>query len=279
MKFAFKSLLVAVALVATSAVNAASGYDWRVTSGSAAMAFSFNGVGAVSGIGTAIATPDTIPFKRGLPDGGEINTAQYEKTITTINLALSGGTAAGDTLASVQAADSFVQFKRVTLNESDEFDEHSVFLTNLDIDLTTSTVYANVYTWYQHTPSSAFPEAVGLGKLAVFSFDKAGTEGHIMVDTVTGQDMATGQASSSPTDSLRLNADVADLFLTGLGLDPASGDEYSQQIRLRSWGTLGVNANLSGITAVPEPSTGALMGMGMGLLALCAAKRRSRTSS
>jgi len=277
MKFKFKSLLVAVAFIATNAANAASGYDWSVTSGSAAIAFSSNGIGAVSGIGTLITTPYTIPFKRGLPDGGEINTAKYEKTITTINLALSGGTTAGDSLASVQAADSFVQFKRATLDENDEFDDHSVFLTNLDIDLATSTVYANVYTWYQHTPSSAFSEAVGLGKLAVFRFDKAGTEGHIMVDTVPGQDVATGHASSSSTDSLRLNVDVADLFLTGLGLDPASREEYSQQIRLRSWGTLSVNAHLSGITAVPEPSACVLVGMG--LLALCAAKRRSRPSS
>ncbi len=280
MSISFKQWLAAAAFVTISPAHATSGYDWRLTSGNAAIAFSFNGVGALSSIGAAITTPYSIPFKRGLPDGGEVNTARYEKTSTTINLALSGGTTIGDSLSSVQTANAFIQFKRVTLNDAEEIDDHSVFLTNLDIDLATSTVYANVYTWYQPTSSSAFSVATDFGRLAVFNFAKAGinggAQGDIILNSVQNEGLATGQASSSSTDSLRLNANVADLFVTGLGLDPASRDEYIQQIRLRSWGTLGINANLSGITAVPEPSTFAFMGMG--LLALCAATRHGRST-
>lgn len=277
MKLSFKHLVAAAVLAATSAAHATSERDWSVTSGTAAIAFSFNGLDAINSLGAIIVTNPTIPFVRDLPGGGQVNTANYVKSITTINLSLTGGTTAGDALTAAQSSNSVVQFKRTTLDQDDQVNEQSVFLTNLGMDLASSTIYANVYTWDRYTPVPGdFSRAISHGRLAAFSFDKAAgvTGGNIIVDSTTESGLATGHASSSSTDSLRLNSHVADLFLAGLGLNPASGDDLVQRIRLRSWGTLSVDAN---VTAVPEPSTQALTGLG--LLGLLAIRRFGRRPS
>lgn len=268
MKFAFKPWLMAAAFVATNAANAAAGYEWSVTSGNAAIVFNSTVLR-----NAAITTPAVIPVQPDLPNGGGINTAIFTKAKGTVDLALSGGATSGDTLTSLQADDAVIRFRRVIFNENDdEFDIHTVFLNNLGIDLATSTVYADVSTWYQHMPSYATPQPVILGKLAVFSFDEAGVSGSMhgntVVDTTTGQGQATGT-----TDSLMLKAEVADLFFEGLGLKPINGNSDTiQQLRLQSWGTLSFQATLSGTPAVPEPSSHALIGAG--LAALCLAKRK-----
>ncbi|MDO9005162.1 MAG: hypothetical protein Q7V20_17090 [Aquabacterium sp.] len=276
MKFSFKPLLVAAAaFVVGSATHAASGHDWTLTSGNISLAFSHDGYSSIRAAGGNLSTPATTPVVPGLGNPGSVNTAKLNKVTTHLDLPLTSGSTTGDSLISLVAKGSLLQIKRGF--EDDEGFMHlwSVFLTNWEVDLPSSTVYAEMHT-SKHQSS-----AVNLGRVAVFHTSWLGepnidSEGQIVLDTTNAQGQSLAHASGNLNGVLRLDRNTADLILVGMGL-PTAPDE--NVVRLfhdphKDWGTLSFTANLTGTPTVPEPSDFALVGAGM--LALWATQRSSR---
>ncbi|MDO9002519.1 MAG: PEP-CTERM sorting domain-containing protein [Aquabacterium sp.] len=264
MKFAFKSIVaVAATLVAASGAHAS---DWELISGTGGLTFSTDALSALSASGSAIVTPFTVPTIAGLDISGSANTAAYTKATGNVSLTFSSAVAFNDSLVSLQAANSFVQIRRITFNDDETTTTRSIFMTNFDVNLSTSTISADLYS---RLNSGAL---VNYGKQDIFRADLpgviGGTQGNIEVIPGTGF-YPQGQASGSLAGSLRMNLATADIILADLGLSTAATDPVATLVRTANWGTTQAAGTLQ---AIPEPSSYAMFGMG--LLALGVAMRR-----
>ena len=259
MNFAFKSILVSAALVAAGTASAASGYVWNAGTGTGGLTFSADALSALSASSSSVVTAALIPTISGLPGAGAANTAVYTKATGNVSLAFNTATGVGDTLTSLQAANSLVNIRRTVVNDDDSTVQYNIFMANFDVNLSNSTIYADLYS---RTGTGAL---VSYGKQAIFTADVpgvvGGTGGNIVVDGVSGG-IATGHASGSLAGSLRMNGSTANTVLSSLGLSTAVNDPVAILVRTANWGTTSA-AGVFTAPAVPEPSTYALMGVGL----------------
>jgi hypothetical protein len=274
MKFAFKSFVTVAALIAAGTASAASGYVWNSGTGTGGLTFSADALSALSASSSNIITPTTIPSYVGGPTGGVTNTAVYSAATGNVSLAFNTATGVGDTLTSLQAANSFVNIKRTTIDANDVTQSNSILMANFDVNLSNSTIYADLY-----TRNNTAGTTISYGKKAIFTADVAGvvggTLGNIVVDSVSAG-IATGHASGSLAGSLRMNLATADIVLAGLGLSTSATDPVAVLVRTANWGTTNAAGTFTSaaVVAVPEPATYALLGLGF--LAIGAVSRRRR---
>ncbi|MDI1259842.1 PEP-CTERM sorting domain-containing protein [Aquabacterium sp.] len=268
MKFASKSILAIAAFMAAGAASAASGYVWNAGTGTGGLTFSADALSALSASGSSILTAATVPTVPGLPGAGAVNTAVYTKATGNVSLAFNNATGVGDTLTTLQAANSLVNIRRSVFNDDGSISQYNIYMANFDVNLSNSTIYANLYS---RTDAGAL---VTYGKQAIFTADVpgviGGTLGNIVVDGVSGG-IATGHASGSLAGSLRMNGTTATNILTALNLSTAATDPVAILVRTANWGTTNAAGTFTA-PAVPEPSTYALMAMG--LVGIAATRRR-----
>jgi hypothetical protein len=274
MKFAFKSIVATAAFVAAG-VASATPYagTWSVVSGTGGLTFSKDALSALSASGSGIITASTVPTLPGVDGGGVPNTATYTKATGNVALKFNTATITGDALTSLQAANSFVNIKRIqTDSETGVQQINSIYMANFDVNLGNSTIYADLY-----AADITGNTLVKYGKQAIFTADVpgvvGGTLGNIVVDSVSGG-FANGHATGSLAGALRMNLDTADKILTGLGLSTAADDSVAILVRTANWGATNASGTFTAPAPVPEPSTYALLGAGLLCVGVMTRQRR-----
>ncbi|RZI84993.1 MAG: PEP-CTERM sorting domain-containing protein [Rubrivivax sp.] len=271
MKFALRNTLAVAAFLAAGAVGATPfAGGWALNEGTGSLTFSQDALSALSASSSNLRTPSTIPSYDGGPAGGAANTASVAQGI--VGLTFSSANVNGDSLVSLQAANSFVDIKRTTIDENDVQQSNSILMANFDVNLANSTIYADLY-----TRNNTAGTTISFGKKAIFTADVVGvvggTEGKIVVDVAPWGGII-GRASGSLAGSLRMNLATAEIILTGLGLSTSATDPVATLVRTANWG----NTTASGtfVVPIPEPSSWALMAVG--LLTLGIASRRKQAA-
>ena len=263
----FKNVVAVAALVAVGSTQAADlvGFPPLLTSGTGKLTLSAEALSALSASGARLVTPGVWPTVAGLPGAGSSNAAVYSQATESVDFNFSTLTIENNfTLTALQSANSFLQFRRTTFEDDASIISRSIYLTNLDLSLSNSTVYADLYA--HNTTTGVF---TSFGKQAIFQAQIPGVVGGTggQVEGSAGGGFA---ASGSLTGSLRMNTNVANIMLDGLGI--LSDEPVANLWRQSNWGAVSFTA-----TSVPEPSTYAMFGIG--LLAMGAlARRRSQTA-
>jgi hypothetical protein len=272
MKFAFKSLVATATFVAVGAANAASGYVWNAGTGVGSLTFSQDALSAISASSSNLITIATLPNIAGFNvTPGATNTASISNG--NVSLAFNNATGVGDTLTTLQAANSFVNIKRTTIDANDVQQSNSIFMANFEVNLSNSTIYADLY-----TRNNTAGVLTSFGKQAIFTATEpggviGGTGGTIIVDGVSNG-IATGHASGSLNGPLRMVGTTANTVLSGLGLSTSATDPVAILVRTANWGNTTASGNFTAPAAVPEISTYAMLGLGMVGIGFVSRRRR-----
>ncbi|MBC7700900.1 PEP-CTERM sorting domain-containing protein [Aquabacterium sp.] len=278
MKFAVKYISFAAALVAASAASATPfAGGWELASGTGGLTFSSDALSALSASGSSILTAPVIPTVPGLPGAGATNTAVYTKATGNVSLAFNTATITGDTLTSLQAANSLVNIRRSVFNDDGSISQYNIYMANFDVNLGSSTIFASLYS------RTAAGTLISYGKQAIFTADVpgviGGTGGIIQVTSyTTGGGVTNAEASGSLAGALRMNGTTATNILTALNLSTAANDPVAILVRTANWGTTQAAGVfkvpcLGCVPPFPEPSTYAMFGMGLLGLGVVARRR------
>jgi len=283
MKFAMKSLAIASAFVAMGAAQAASqtlavggtltatsssGAAWSLhdLSGSGTLSFSSLLISALNtaAVGITQVSPATLTAPTSTTTSGAVKyiSASAAAPITSLTGTFDGNTLTVEQVATAGGA------TQTTIKNGATSGPGSLVINNLNVDLTTKTVYADIN-----------------------GANGVGVQNHFALWSYT---TLTGPTSFAvPSTNVETPFSVTNT-LTGLFASQASMDMFAKSLNLNSIGlsalksvndpTKGGGAGFGSITstinviatpAIPEPSTYALMGLGLVGMSLVA-RRRAR---
>lgn len=264
MKFTFKSLVAVAALASVGAAQAEDFFPPYLQSGTGHWELSVDALSGLKVSGSGLRAPAELPWV--LPHAGSSNAAAYAVETGVASLGFSTLTQDGSRLASLQAPRSVLEIQRSVFDDQQDPDivhRRLIYLANIDLDLNNFTINAELYArdLTAGTPITSF------GKQTIFFADVPGIVGGTEGQIVYSPDFRSATASGSLAGNLRLNQNTANIILTRLGIQTDS--EEGRLLREVSWGTFSFAAS-----AVPEPSTYAMFGIGL-LTMGALARRRS----
>ena len=262
MKFASKSLVAAAALVAASFANAApltlnvgesvTDQGWTVSNltGSGTLSFSTTLIGALNAGGVQVAQVDPAVVTATKRANGKYSSISAAAPVTSLTGTFDGTTVAIQGVATAGGA--------LQTAEADDFTTTggSLAITNLRVDLDAKKVFATLV------------GANGVGTVNdLYLWD---------ITTITGPTSFTAVegtiTSVNELTGLKINANAFSLFSQALGLTQAGNDALAT---VTDFGKISSSISVTA-TAVPEPSTYALMGVGLVGVGLVGARRRRK---
>lgn len=272
MKFAVKPLIAAAAIVAMSAANATSvtlpansavsvgDYTLSDLTGTDTLTFSNALIGALNAgkvqITNVAPASAAVTYKTNAATTVvSISTASAAAPVTSLTGDLSGSslniTGAGTAGGTLQTA--------TTTNIATT--GGSLKIINLSVDLPAKKVYADLI------------GGNGVGtRTNVWLWDIATITGPSTIDLSTVPAAGGVVSITSTRSGLTINPAAFDLFATSMGL---TANGITSLKTVTDFGTIVSTVSLKATPAVPEPSTYALMGLGMVAVSLAARRRRA----
>lgn len=249
MKFVnvLKSVAVATAVVAASAASAAPGDPVTFAGGTGTLAF---GVTGVSGLATAGVSIAALPGATSVITTPASNGGRPVVTQAVTGFTLAGGDTTanvGDQIATLQLAGSGI--KLISVDEEGNVLGDVATLTDFYFQVSDKTLYGTV------------------------TIDGvATTQGIYVGTTLTGATTVpeVGTTATNTVTGLKLSASFAQAVGVKLGLDQGVIDF----VKTLNFGTLTSTATVA--PAVPEPSTYALMGLGLAGATFVARRRAAK---
>jgi hypothetical protein len=251
MKFAFKSIVAAAAFVAAGVASAANvtvavggTYNGlKLDSGSGALSFSTTLIGALNASGTVVsavapATADIVLNAKG--------TAYKSVSVAAPFVSLVADTATNSVVAALTTGGA------LQTTEDDGFTNTggSLSITNINADLVAKKVFVTL------------TGANGVGTLNNFYLWDIGTIG--------GSTTLAAGTTTTTLSGLSITTAGFNAFSTSLGLTTAGKNALST---VTDFGTITSTVVASTVPSVPEPSTYALMGLGLVGISLVARRR------
>lgn len=251
MKTMLKKIVAVAAFLAAGSSHAVDHELWEYVSGSGSLTFSQEALDALDASGAAVFT-----------DPG--NAASYDN-LGKVSLNFTGGTGAGNELATIESLGSRVFIERTVVLRGKVTLDSLITLSDFRIDLASSTIFAGVRGTNLLTGVST---DYGFGAL----FRGSATVGGTITEGAITDGWVSGTAAGSLTGPLTIDDTTANNFAAILGLPTTGG--VADLVKNADWGTSQASGVVKAkvISAVPESST--FMLMGVGLVGLAMMRRR-----
>jgi hypothetical protein len=211
------------------------------------------------------ASSSTLLAKTLDPANAAGNLFQWNSSTATGQFAVSNVTTQGDQLTSASSNLSSLLVKRsILLDDNVTVVQRELYWTNFSFDVVTGAISADWKLRVRQNIDSGpigTPEITDFGRLAVFQ--ATNVQGGQIVPGIT----PGGATTSALFSGLKLTTAGSNVFLTAMGLSTGINDPVANIARNGVWGSVA-------ISAVPEPATYALTGMGLLVVGSVAARRR-----